>query len=198
MTLIEMLIAIIIFCLILYGSLLLLRYIYKNYGYAMEQGMSVTAAQRGLKTAVKDIRGLGQSDSGAYPIESANKFDFVFYSDIDKDGVMERVHYFKDGDKIKRGIRKPSGTPPVYAAGDQSVATEVEKVVNTAQQPLFYFYNTNYPADQTHNPLATPVSPVADIRLVKVDIYVNINPNRAPDNVRIESFVELRNLKDNW
>jgi hypothetical protein len=82
--------------------------------------------------------------------------------------------------------------------GDETVTTIAGSVVNSASQPIFSYFNTDYPADQTNNPLATPVSPVADIRLVKADVYVNIDPFRAPNNIRLESFVMLRNLKDNW
>jgi prepilin-type N-terminal cleavage/methylation domain-containing protein len=198
LTLAEMLIAMAIFSMILLGTLLLIKYIYKNYGFAMEQGLSLNEAQKGIKVLMDDIRGARVADSGSYPIVSANKFNFVFYADIDNDRITERVHYYLQDALIRKGVTKPSGTPPSYSAGDQITTTLVTHVVNTAVQPLFYFYDTNYPIDQTNNPIAVPVSDVSKIRLVKVDIFYNLNPYRAPDNVRLESFVEMRNLKDNW
>ena len=66
-------------------------------------------------------------------------------------------------------------------------------VVNERDNPIFYYYNGNYPGDTVNNPLATPTSPGA-IRLIRVHLYVNINPIHAPDNINIESFVTLRNL----
>ncbi|PIU79415.1 MAG: hypothetical protein COZ28_02485 [Candidatus Moranbacteria bacterium CG_4_10_14_3_um_filter_44_15] len=198
MTLVEMLIAMFIFILMMFSSVYVLHRIYKNYGFAMEQGMSVAAVEHSLKYIIEDIRGMRQSDTGAYPIESADDFDFIFYSDVDKDNVTEKVHYYLENNLIKRGISNPSGTPPSYPAGDETVTTIAESVVNSAVQPIFSYFNTDYPADQVNNPLAAPVSPVADIRLVKVDAYVNIDPFRAPNNIRLESYVMLRNLKDNW
>lgn len=198
MTVVEMLIAICIFSLLMLSSVYLLGRIYRNYGFAMEQGMAVSGAEHGMKQMIEDIRGLKQSDAGAYPIESADNFDFVFFANIDGDSATERVHYFLENGLIRRGVANPGGTPPSYPAGDETVNTIAEFVANDPEQPVFSYFNTDYPADQTNNPLATPVSPVADTRLVKVDMYVNIDPFRAPNNIRLESFVMLRNLKDNW
>lgn len=198
MTVVEMLIAICIFSLLMLSSVYLLGRIYRNYGFAMEQGMAVSGAEHGMKQMIEDIRGLKQSDAGAYPIESADNFDFVFFANIDGDSATERVHYFLENGLIRRGVANPGGTPPSYPAGDETVNTIAEFVANDPEQPVFSYFNTDYPADQTNNPLATPVSPVADTRLVKADMYVNIDPFRAPNNIRLESFVMLRNLKDNW
>jgi prepilin-type N-terminal cleavage/methylation domain-containing protein len=198
MTLVEMMIAIFIFLLIMLGSVYFLGQIYQRYGFAMEQGMSTHSVQHSLKVILEELRGIRQSDVGSYPIESADSFSFTAFADIDNDGTTERVHYFLENGDIKKGVAEPSGAPPSYPAGDQEVSVIAENIVNTAGQPLFYYFNTDYPADQENNPLLVPVSPVSDIRLVKIDIFLNIDPLRAPDNIRLESFVELRNLKDNW
>ncbi len=198
MTLVEMLIAMFIFVMIMFGSVYLLSQIYKRYGFAMEQGMSTHAVQHSLKIILEEIRGIRQSDAGSYPIEEADKNSFTVFSDVDKDGITEKVHYFFENGEIKKGITEPSGTPPSYPEGDQLVSTIAENVVNTSEQPLFYYFDGNYPVDQENNPLIAPVSPVSDIRMVKIDIYYNLDPYRSPDNVRLESYVELRNLKDNW
>jgi hypothetical protein len=193
-----MLIAMVIFSLVLIGTLMLIKYIYKNYGFAMEQGLSLNEVQKGLKVLTDDIRGVRQADSGAYAIVSADKFDFIFYTDIDNDNITERIHYYLQGSSVKKGVTVPAGTPPSYPSGDQSTTTLATHVINTADQPLFYFYDTNYPIDQTNNPLAAPVSDINKIRLVKIDMFYNLDPFRAPNNIRLESFVEMRNLKDNW
>jgi prepilin-type N-terminal cleavage/methylation domain-containing protein len=198
LTLVEMLVAMVIFSLILIGALMLIKYIYKNYGFAMEQGLSLNEVQKGLKVLTDDIRGGRQADSGAYAVVSANKFDFVFYADIDNDNITERIHYYFQNNSIKKGVTSPAGTPASYPSEDQSTTTLVTHVINTDDQPLFYFYDTNYPTDQTNNPLAVPISDVSKIRLVKIDMFYNLDPFRAPNNIRLESFVEMRNLKDNW
>jgi hypothetical protein len=193
-----MLIAMFIFILVMVGSVYLLSQIYKRYGFAMEQGMSVNETQRAIKVIVEEIRRARQADSGAYSIASADGFSFVYYSNIDDDNATERVHYYLDGETIKKGIAEPSGTPPAYPAGDQSVSVIAQHIQNTADEPLFFYYNSDYPQDEVSNPLTVPVAQVNQIRLVKVDIFFNLDPYRSPDNVRLESYVEMRNLKDNW
>lgn len=198
MTVVEMLIAMFVFVLIMVGSVFLLRQINKRYGFAIEQGVSVNQIQHSLKTMIEEVRKGRVADSGAYAIQSADKFDFVFFADIDNDDATERTHYYLQNGSVKKGVTKSSGTPPAYPSGDQNTVTIANYVQNTSNQPLFYYYNSNYPADQTNNPLATPVTQVNAIRLVKVDIYYNLDPYRSPDNIRLESYVEMRNLKDNW
>ncbi len=198
LALVEMLIAIFIFVLIMGGSAYLLSRIYNRYGFAMEQGMSVSETQRAMKTMIEEIRRTRQADSGAYGIVSADDFDFVFYSDVDGDGDTERVHYYFENNEILRGIAEPNGIPPSYPVEDQSVSIISKYVQNETDEPLFSFYNSDYPTDAVNNPLATPVAQVNQIRLVKIDIFFNLDPYRAPDNIRLESYVEMRNLKDNW
>jgi hypothetical protein len=117
--------------------------------------------------------------------------------DIDGDGVTERVHYWLDSvnDYLMRGVREPSAAnPPTYAAGDGTTSIIANYVVNEATEPLFYYYNENYPGDIVNNPLPTP-SDIQDIRLVRVLIRMNIDPIKAPNNINIESFADLRNLE---
>jgi prepilin-type N-terminal cleavage/methylation domain-containing protein len=199
MTLIEMIIAIFIFSLILVGSTLVVGKTFEYHRYSMEEGVSVSDAHVGLKTMIEEIRGAKFAANGAYSIDSADKNSLTIYSDMDNDGTIERVHYYLDQgtQTVKKGIREPSGTPPVYESGDQTTETIATYVVNTTSQPLFRYYNINYPSDQVNNPLSTPAA-INLVRMAKIEIYINIDPYHSPDNVKLESFVEFRNLKDNW
>jgi hypothetical protein len=94
------------------------------------------------------------------------------------------------------GITEPTNSlPRTYPAGDQQTQTIAENIINTPGTPIFYFYNRDYPGDTVNNPVDTPAA-VGDIRLVKVYLEINVDPNRAPDHIKMESFVELRNLND--
>src|SRR3989344_620494 len=46
------------------------------------------------------------------------------------------------------------------------------------------------------DPLGTTPITVEDARLIRVHLLVNIDPIRAPNNINIESFADLRNLKN--
>lgn len=196
MTLVEMLVAIAIVFITMEGFTYLFLKTWDTNKYILESGMASTAASRATNKMVIQLRGAQQADNGAYSLKSGDDFDFVFYANVDADSAVERVHYFLDlaTDQLKLGVTDPTpGNPVSYQVGDGNVTIVANYVVNESDAPVFYYYNENYPGDAVNNPLATPAS-VSQIRMIRVHLYVNINPLHAPDNINIESFVDLRNL----
>lgn len=194
----EMLVAIGVALIIMQGFTLLFLKTWDINKFILEEGLASAAASHATNKLVIQLRGTQQADNGDYPIESASNFSIIFYCDIDDDGVVEKVHYFLDdaNDQLKVGISNPvAGNPVTYPAVDSTVAVVASYVVNDDTDPVFYYYNKNYPGDTVNNPLATPAN-VGDIEMIRVHLYVNINPVHAPDNINIESFVDLRNLHD--
>lgn len=193
---IEAIVAVAIFAIGIVGFTLLFSKTWQTNSYTYELGKASLAASQGLKKMEGYTRKARQGDDGAYPIVSAAGNDLVLFSDFDKDGVAERLHFYKDGTQLLMGYRKPSvGLPKSYASGDEAVEVVVENLVNGADEPVFYFYNKNYPEDTTNNPLVAPAS-VWDVRLVKIFIKVNIEKGSIADSVELRSFVEIRNLND--
>ena len=196
MTLVEMVVAISIATLLLTAfSALFIRSLRTN-AFILEEGTTALTNQRAVDRLVQDIRRARQADNGSYPMVSGSDFSLTFYADSDGDGKTERIHYFLSNGLLKKGVRLPTaGTPVTYAAGDATETTVGLAVYNTSSEPIFTYYNANYPGDTANNPLATPVS-IANVRLVKVHIAMNIDPAHAPDNINFESFAELRNLNE--
>ena len=93
-TLIESLVAILVFTLIMGAVSGLIVMVYRTYGYTWQQSIAIEEARRGIETMVKEIREARTGDDGSYPIEKADDKEFIFYSDIDKDNEVERVRYF--------------------------------------------------------------------------------------------------------
>lgn len=196
MTLVEVMIAIAIMFIGMEGFTLLFVRTWRNNSYTLEMGQSSMAVSQGANKMVNYIRGIRQADNGAYPVSSAMDNDFVAYSDYDKDGQTERLHFYKSGQNVLMGVRKPtSGMPKTYPSGDEQTITIAENIVNSSSEPIFFYYNKDYPGDTAHNPMHTPAS-VSDIRLIKIHLKININPNRAPDNIEMQTLVEMRNLND--
>jgi hypothetical protein len=93
-TLVETIITIFIFSLAMgaiFGSIFML---YRTHGSTFEQSLAIDEARKGIETMVKEIRMAKEGENGAYPIEYAGDKEFIFYSDIDGDGRIERVRYF--------------------------------------------------------------------------------------------------------
>lgn len=198
MTLTEVMITIFIMLIAMEGFSQLLIKSWSANKFILEEGLASAAASRATNKIITELRSVRQGDNGDFPVESGDDFDLKAYIDIDDDGVTERVHYFLDlaTDQLKVGITDPTGTAPVtYPASDDTVSVLTNYVVNENANPVFYYYNKNYPGDQVNNPLATPIN-VEDARLVRVHLLVNIDPVRAPNNINIESFADLRNLEN--
>lgn len=197
MSLIEMVMAIAVTAIALQGFSILFFSSWQSNHFVYEEGVASSFAARGVDTVVNALRKARQADNGDFPLEEVTANSIKFYADIDKDGITERVHYFLSNGQLKQGVTKPSVTHPItYAAADTTVTVVADRVVNTGAQPVFEYFNWNYPADTTNNPLANPTASVGEIRLVHIHLYINIDPAHAPDNVNVESFAELRNLSN--
>jgi type II secretory pathway pseudopilin PulG len=93
-TLIETLVAIVVFTLAMGAVSGLILMAYRTQSYAWQQSMAISEARKGIETMVKEIREAKTGDDGSYPIEYAGDKEFIFLSDINNDGKTERVRYF--------------------------------------------------------------------------------------------------------
>jgi prepilin-type N-terminal cleavage/methylation domain-containing protein len=147
-----------------------------------------------VKVIITELRETGPSALGAYPIAVANPTNITFYSDIDNDGLKDRVRYFLSGTDLRRGIVSPSGSPLTYNDVNEKLSTLVSGYIASTTNPLFQYYPASY--DGTTAPLSQPVN-IQSIRLIKVTAIINKDPNRNPAPIIVTSQVNLRNLKDN-
>jgi prepilin-type N-terminal cleavage/methylation domain-containing protein len=93
-TLVEALVAIAVFTLLMGATSALIFMSYRTYGMAWRQAAVIEEARRGVEVMIKEIREARMGDNGSYPIERAGDKEFIFYSDIDNDGKIERVRYY--------------------------------------------------------------------------------------------------------
>lgn len=165
--------------------------------FIIEMGTASTLASRAVNGVIADLRKVRQADNGDYPVESGDDFDVEVYLDIDNDGDTERVHYYLNAGSLYRGVTNPvAGLPITYPATDDTTTLVASSIINTNADPVFSYYNDEYPSDTLNNPLSTPVD-VANVRMIRVHLMVNIDPFNVPEHINIQSFAELRNL-DNY
>jgi prepilin-type N-terminal cleavage/methylation domain-containing protein len=197
MSLVEVIVAIGIFSVCMAGLSLFLVNTWKYNSYIYETGQDSLIASRAVNLVVKDLRKIKQADNGDYPVRSASDFDLTVFVDIDEDGDAEKVHYFVDqnSNELRMGVSEPSSSnPPAYSSGDDSVEILASHIVNDSDQVVFSYFGNNYLSNQT--PFAVPVDSgeIINIKLIKVNLLVDIRPYQSPDHVTVESFVQLRNL----
>lgn len=188
-TLIETIVTIVIFTLIIgvISSFVVLGYRTQNYTW--QQSQAIDEARKGVEMMVKEIRGAREGDDGSYILEKADDYEFVFYSDVDKDGAAERVRYFLDGTDFKKGVTEPTGWPIQYPAEQEEITVLSESVRN--QPPIFHYY------DGDGQEIIELPARSKDTKLMKLYLVINVNPNRSPQDFVLESAVQIRNLKTN-
>ncbi len=93
-TLIEVLTALAVFVIALGAVTGFVLMSYRAQSYTFEQAVAIDEANKGIETMVKELREARSGDDGAYILEKADDYEIIFYSDIDKDGAVERVRYF--------------------------------------------------------------------------------------------------------
>ncbi|MEA2113144.1 MAG: prepilin-type N-terminal cleavage/methylation domain-containing protein [Patescibacteria group bacterium] len=93
-TLIETIITIAIFAFAMVAAASFIITIYKSHAYTFQQSTAINDARKGIEIMVKELREAKMGDDGSYVIEKADDHEIIFYSDIDKDGGVERVRYF--------------------------------------------------------------------------------------------------------
>jgi len=144
-----------------------------------------------LKTVSSEIRTASTAETGAYVIGQASSTNFTFYSDIDGDGLEERVRYFLSGNLMQKGLIEPTGSPLTYNIANETISTLISNV-NVIS--AFEYYDHNY--DGTTLPLTSPID-ISSIRLVKINLTIDNDPNRAPTANLFSTQISIRNLKDN-
>ena len=165
-------------------------FFYRANTSSIEQAYQIDSARRGIEFMVRDLREMSHGDNGAYPILEMASTSVTFYSDTDKDASVEQITYDVSATTtLTRTVVDASGTPPEYTGGGVSsiVSTFVRNLEEV--QPIFRYY------DGTGTEI-TNYDDVANVRSVTVNIVVNIQPIRRPDEFTLRSSATLRNLRD--
>lgn len=190
-TIIETLVVVGVFALIMTAVSSSIVYFYRSNRIVLEQAYAINSARKGVEFMVRDIREMIYSDEGAYPVISMDANSFYFYSDIDRDDSVERIRYFIDGTDLKKGLTEATGDPPQYLDGNEMISTVSDSTRNIEQAiPVFNFFD-----DQGNEII--DYAKISEVAFVKINLIVNINANRLPDEFTLRSSATLRNLKTN-
>ena len=165
-----------------------------NNKYSQDSLSSAQDARNIVRVMTKELRSASRSNNGSYAIIQAATNTIAFYSDVDGNGTIEQIRYFIATSTLKKGIIVPTGSPLVYNSSNEVMSTLAENVKNATSSSLFEYYDGNYAGTST--PLTQPVS-VTQVRLVKINLIIDANPNKSPISRTYTSQVSLRNLKDN-
>lgn len=155
------------------------------------------SAKSAIQTMVREIRSAGPSSVGGFAIESASPSSFVFFSDIDGDGLLERIRYFlatstAATSTIQKGITKPAGNPLAYTTSTEIVRPVLTDSVSTST--IFSYFDANYTG--TEDPLSSPINSLK-IRIVKIEMLIDADPATKPEADYFTNTVDIRILRSN-
>src|SRR3989344_5140242 len=122
MTLIEAMVWIAMFTATMLAIVSSVLYFYRTSNFAIQEASAISSAQRGMDLMVRTMREASYASNGAYPVVSMSTSSFTFYTDIDSDTSVERVHYYLTGLSLIEGVANPSGDPPVYPATEATTS----------------------------------------------------------------------------
>ncbi|MCA9358299.1 hypothetical protein KC902_03495 [Candidatus Kaiserbacteria bacterium] len=192
MTFIEMIVIISVYTVLVLVIFSSVTSLYRQNSYAMSQANEVDNARRGIMKWQQDTKEMTTGADGTYPVDVIDEHHMAFYGDTDLDNSVEYVEYILASTTLTKYIYDPVGTPPVYNLGTPSAEETLSLYVQNINQgvPTFtYFDNDGTQLSST--------SPVIDVRYVKAQIIVNIDPVQSPGEFMLKSSVAPRNLKDN-
>lgn len=147
-----------------------------------------------LRVIVAELRSAQPSNNGAYPLVNAATSSITFYSDSDNDGLKEQIRYYLATTTLKKGVIVPTGSPLAYNPAQEKTSFLAYNIKNGTSTALFQYFDNTYTG--TTSPLAQPVN-VSNVRLVKINLTIDADPNKSPIPREYSSQVMLRNLKDN-
>lgn len=193
-TLVEILVAVAIFSLIMLAVTSFQKDVWTYHTNLSNTLLGQQEAKQTIKTFVKEMRTASSGSNGAYTFSEAATSSVTFYSDINGDGLKDEVRYYLATTTLKKRVIVPTGNPLTYVLANATYSEAVHNITNSSTTPIFTYYPSTYAG--TTSPLSSPVDLTA-IRLVKITLIVEKDPNKSPVPMTLTSEVSVRNLKDN-
>jgi type II secretory pathway pseudopilin PulG len=189
MTLIEAVVWIAIFTSVMLALTQSLLYFYRANRYSFQEAEAISSAQKGMNVAVQALRTASYANNGAYPVVSIAPNQVTFYASVVKnDPLIQEVTFFTQGTALYEGIIEPSGDPLTYASSSEVVSNLSNYVQNiTVATSTFTYYDEN--GNQINN-----YNDNADVRLVTINLVVDVSTTSLPTQLTITSSAAFRNL----
>jgi prepilin-type N-terminal cleavage/methylation domain-containing protein len=186
-SLIELLIVTAIMPVILGAAYLVFMTLSGNYSSISAQSEATSEAQRAMDTMVREIRQGQEITDGGGAIAVAQPTKCVFYADLDRDGVPERITYYVDGTDLFRA--EATATSPVYPYGYTD--GPAQRVVNltTTSAVVFTYFDKSDPLTAV---TGTPNPPT--ICAVGIDLSASRPSQNGQVDVDFTTRVKIRAL----
>ena len=144
-----------------------------------------------MQTMLPEIRSASQGNDGSFPIVDASTSTFQFYSDIDRDGVFDRVRYFLSGTTFRKGFIKPTGSPLAYVTSTETFQDVIYNIIPGSQ--IFTYYDKN--ATSTSSAFLQQPVDVSLVKTIRITLVANQGTTSTPSLTGVETQATIRNLR---
>lgn len=137
------------------------------------------------------MRDFEKETRAASQIQTAEADELFYYRYFDLTSPSpSKVHYFMDGNQFKIGITSPVGVEPniTYPSQNEVIKLIVGNVTNTGS--IFHYYT------DSGQELTGTIDPAA-VKMVELNISLDMDPNSPPAPITESTKVNLRNMKTN-
>ncbi|MEA3273533.1 MAG: hypothetical protein U9Q72_02990 [Patescibacteria group bacterium] len=193
MTLVEALVAI---CLFAVASALVASFIifsFKSHLRINEEALATDKVNLNIQHLVEELRKMRTGENGSFPVELASPNEIIFYADINKDGLTEKINYFLQNNNLMKSVIVPTGEPLGYPAENAKITKLAEAVANNEETPMFKYLGIDPLGGGENIELSQPTD-LFRVRLITISLIVEIGDT---DRQRIVgSKVMLRNLRE--
>lgn len=194
-TLVETMVTVAIFTLAIGIAIGMIIAAYRTYGETWRRFSVVNEARGALETMIQEIRKADTGEDGSYPVGEAEDGELTIYSDIDKDGSIEKVRYFwQEGETanfLKKGVTESfvddQGITS-YPSGQEEITVLNYFVCN--EPPIFRYFDDN------NQEIAEADDRVLGARMIQVYLVVNTDKEKTSQNFELLSSAQIRNLKE--
>jgi type II secretory pathway pseudopilin PulG len=192
MTLVEVVVVIGIYTILLLAITASVASLYQTNSYAIAEADEIDNARRGMTQWSRDVKELTTAEDGTFPIAIIEEHRFGYYSDTDQDDSVEYVEYILATTTLTKYSYDPTGSPATYNLTtpdkEETLSLYVQNI-NQGTSTFMYFDNAGTQLSSA--------SPLINIKYIRAQIIVNIDPNRSPGEFMLRSSIAPRNLKDN-
>lgn len=192
MSLVEMLVAIAVMSIVMLGVTQFFVHIWPMNQFAIDSAEAQLVANQSVTRLTSLFRNMRQSDAGEYALLAVGSEGVAFFADVDADGDVERLRVFREDSDLRMGTIEPAGTPVSYPLDQETLSTLATHVRNGSgglPSEMFHYF------DEGNHELTGSFS-ISDVRMIKIDIFIDINPSLSPEPVHFESFASIRNLSE--
>jgi prepilin-type N-terminal cleavage/methylation domain-containing protein len=152
--------------------------------------------QQSLSSMILELRSMSLSAAGGYPIVTASPNLLEFFSDINDDGITEKIRYFIQGNIFMRGETGATGSPLTYDPANEEIKELVHNLVipGAGDVPIFSYYDQNYTGSQAA--MISPIS-VSNVRFISIQLTADASPQNIKSRISLTAGIMIRGLKTN-